>query len=895
MSVVTLTFYEYDDPPVGGTPVGSLTDADLEHFALRKVISTKGVHSAEVIVNRHDAAAALLVQGRWMTVTIPIIDADPIVAVRLGPRFETVLSEDEEAGEVVQIGGLGVLSQLQHARLLEEFYAPGQPCRGSCPSRPGEWSWLEGAGIAYGGIMVRGIEEGQGQPGAPLEHITITFDREDNSAGTAWPHITEEFRQSIGVDIGTLHDRIAEGGRLFLREHADLTVDGFSAYGQGTFGVDRTASTFATGKVLFSVDPDVFSNLLTGLEEEGGDEPYTHVIVEGANGVYVTRTSPAYSSGPGKWGFVNYNDSDDTTLLEDVGDEFLARSGLRTQAREFEIAPGDDELNGLYLPVKHFNEGDLASLDAAGIEEDVRIVAWRLELASAVSDASDADAARSLHIVVETDAVNSEDGGEPGGIGAAGGPGICCGPRAPAPGTAGTAPVVVSAAGTIGDLGGAASVLLDISSDEAGAAIYAAVIDTAGGTLAAQWQHNASDPGSRESMTLIDSNTVGSVRVSLYRLLNPTPTTSGLSFVRFTDSAAQERFVAYWYLTGVDQSDPDDAAVFSSGLGVTSSIGLGAGSSDLALNAAGWWANNQSGMANPTAGGGQTSDFASFVTRPPGQPDGEGGAGHGANNPTWTWSGAKTWLAGGIVVHSADPGTTGDTTEPIGEDGEEAPGTSDIFAPLDHVHEHGSLTESNDYHDADQISIDDAGAYFGSSTVEGALQELGAGITGDFLTPSDGEGHTVNTVAASGSTETLDLADGNLHDVTLTDDCEFTFAGATNGVGCVLQLQVRQPSSGGPYTVTWPASVLWPGGVAPTLSTDADALDAFTFRTIDGGTTWIADHFGGTSAGIEAADLVALGVVGPILIADDHSTPLVFADLIQTEAGDDLLYGDIGE
>jgi len=33
--------------------------------------------------------------------------------------------------------------------------------------------------------------------------------------------------------------------------------------------------------------------------------------------------------------------------------------------------------------------------------------------------------------------------------------------------------------------------------------------------------------------------------------------------------------------------------------------------------------------------------------------------------------------------------------------------------------------------------------------------------------------------------------------------------------------------------------------------------------------------------------------VGPILISDTHSTPLVFADLLQNEAGDDLLYADV--
>lgn len=35
------------------------------------------------------------------------------------------------------------------------------------------------------------------------------------------------------------------------------------------------------------------------------------------------------------------------------------------------------------------------------------------------------------------------------------------------------------------------------------------------------------------------------------------------------------------------------------------------------------------------------------------------------------------------------------------------------------------------------------------------------------------------------------------------------------------------------------------------------------------------------------------GGVGPLLIADIHSTPLVFDDLLQSDDGDDLLYADV--
>jgi len=46
-----------------------------------------------------------------------------------------------------------------------------------------------------------------------------------------------------------------------------------------------------------------------------------------------------------------------------------------------------------------------------------------------------------------------------------------------------------------------------------------------------------------------------------------------------------------------------------------------------------------------------------------------------------------------------------------------------------------------------------------------------------------------------------------------------------------LVLSVFQ-SPGGPYTVTWPASVHWPGGVAPTLTVTTFHRDTFIFRKV---------------------------------------------------------------
>jgi hypothetical protein len=455
-------------------------------------------------------------------------------------------------------------------------------------------------------------------------------------------------------------------------------------------------------------------------------------------------------------------------------------------------------------------------------------------------------------------------------------------PTPPNPGTPGTAPVVVAAAGDIGDLGGANTMTLDIPSDEPGATVYAVVIDTGAGTIAAQWQHDDSDPGTRENMTLIDSETVGTVRMSWFRRLDPTPRSAATSVVRVTDSAGQERFTACWYLTGVDQADPDDAMVFSNGIGTASAITAVAAASDMVLNAAGWFANNQSGITDPAGAGGQTIDFADSIDRAFGQPDGEGGAGHGSKVPTWTWGGVRTWLAGAIAVNASDPGTEGDTTEPVGGTGSGGTGSSNVYAPIDHSHDHGNIEDGGPYHEAADVTFAPAGDLT-STDVQSAIEEIAAGVLGDYLTAADGEGHTVNTVAASGTTETLDLASGNLHDVTLTDNCTFTFAGATAGVGCYLTLILRQDGTGS-RTVTWPAEVEWPGGVAPTLSDGANEVDVLSFLSNDGGTTWFGLMAGSGGGIIDSDDVrdagrwevIVSGTAPPVAVTTEDETDWIY-------------------
>jgi len=186
------------------------------------------------------------------------------------------------------------------------------------------------------------------------------------------------------------------------------------------------------------------------------------------------------------------------------------------------------------------------------------------------------------------------------------------------------------------------------------------------------------------------------------------------------------------------------------------------------------------------------------------------------------------------------------------------------------------------------------------------------GAVGDFVTTTAGGGEVLSTVAASGATETIDLATANVHDITLTANCVFTFAAVSSGRSRSFTLLLRQDGTGS-RLATWPGSVVWPGGVAPTLATAAWAVDVFAFFTLDGGAVWYGFPTGGSGAtGAAGGDLSGTypnpSVVddshahtaatlptagGEILISDTPAgSPLIFADLIQNEAQDDLVYSD---
>jgi hypothetical protein len=221
-------------------------------------------------------------------------------------------------------------------------------------------------------------------------------------------------------------------------------------------------------------------------------------------------------------------------------------------------------------------------------------------------------------------------------------------------------------------------------------------------------------------------------------------------------------------------------------------------------------------------------------------------------------------------------------------------------------------------------------------------------VPSNTLLRVQGGAGAVTTIATSGAAQTLMVGGANYFDITLTANCTIGFTGWP-AAGSLAEIGVRVTENGtGGYTPTF-SGVTWIGGSTPTHDTTAATSTEYVFWTDDGGASILGGQIGaggsasfatpsivlGTAAAAGAASTVirsdatiaafdatvpttaafsdaattgsaavaarrdhrhgmpAASGVGEILITDTPAgSPLVFADLIQNEAQDDLVYAD---
>lgn len=96
-------------------------------------------------------------------------------------------------------------------------------------------------------------------------------------------------------------------------------------------------------------------------------------------------------------------------------------------------------------------------------------------------------------------------------------------------------------------------------------------------------------------------------------------------------------------------------------------------------------------------------------------------------------------------------------------------------------------------------------------------------------------------IAASGTAQALDLGSFDVFDITLTGNLVLTFTSPPPALDVhEVQIRFRQDATHG-RTVTWPATVKWAGGSAPTITAGAlGSTDIVKMQSYDAGVTWYA-------------------------------------------------------
>jgi hypothetical protein len=137
----------------------------------------------------------------------------------------------------------------------------------------------------------------------------------------------------------------------------------------------------------------------------------------------------------------------------------------------------------------------------------------------------------------------------------------------------------------------------------------------------------------------------------------------------------------------------------------------------------------------------------------------------------------------------------------------------------------------------------------GATGAAGPTGPTGASFTGgsvanvttfeDDVTFAKNYIETAVSFTTSGSSMTIDCAAGNVFVISMMSAIStVTFSNVpTTGKVCSITLFLNQAQAA-LNPVTWPASVKWPGGTAPTLTTGAGKTDIVTLVTHNGGTTW---------------------------------------------------------
>lgn len=881
---VTLHFFPAND--LNGSLLHEITDEDSYFRGLKLIPQRDGLGGGEMLLARKVGFAGFGTGTFFPEVFVRVLVhaySDTTYypwGFFLTKRNQIVVERDEDGGEVFRFGGAGPKQYLDRAAL-----GIGGPSTGwNLDLVNGVWRWGESATV--GTILQRIIAQDANLDDPALPDLTHTFDDDDDSASVAWADTDlsgaeDQYQIPIGTSLLTSLNELDDVVELTSWvELGTVASPKFELNVKQGLGADKTGSAFGAGVCLLKEGVNVADEAIT--LEGASLKKASHVFVEGADGFWAVAERPSFSPGDYvKYAKIEYTRSNREPWLQKAGIRWLQRQDYGEKELTIEIVPGASDSTGLYFPAPDRNLwlSNLISVDTTEDgafhtpldiqpSEDQLVTGFELDLGPAGDTATADKKAKSWDVKV---ILNKERPGTipkaPDQRSSVTGP-RCCAPfphECPASpgdtlltetddsgwlGTLATGDGFTGQYRQVGGSGGTSMPAATVSGLSPGdysitvrlggsehkytgkiqlrdsTAVNPAIDITFPNAVRAPGGHGSVTgyseafelPTGYDRIRYFHASKMGGWRyqAEIYALAAPPepgeeciPDGSGGDptdpLYPFTVHYNDPRFTAtdQHPTTKFSQTDAEN----------TSGGDLGAGDSvvpDLTTE----------GAVTTTSDAAQILLPVGIVTE--GIEDGEEG--------TVVWAGFVSEVT---LTGSASPGdflytsTTPGALDAAGGD----PTEGAVGVVL--------ATDSGVPIAVRWWGIPLAGTGSGV-TAHSALTGLSADDHSAYLTVTGGGGDTVNTVAASGSTETLDLATGNFHDVTLSANCTLTLTGATNGVACQMMILLRQ-GTGAPWTVTWPGSVSWVGGSAPTLQTALNAWDIVTLVTRDGGTVWFGD------------------------------------------------------
>jgi hypothetical protein len=658
--------------------------------------------------------------------------------------------------------------------------------------------------------------------GSAISLITLGFDKDDDSDGNPWSVPSGEFQASVGENVLSVTQRLMQAGL-----YVEMDPDTFElrAWENDEHRRDRTGSAWGASVVRFQAPTDATvatGNMLSDSEREINSHLKRTIMLAGGQDSYAKSTQ----AGDIRWEGFEPSTAAEATALQQLASTQLTAREEAADAGSIRMKLGTSPLSGRYRPWEEVRLDDLVTLHTGTSEWDYDeatypVAGLKIELqksgawwAYAEVGASFSPGADRRFQVPPTAAHTHPPNPE-----------LC---RLPTVGSSfsqrlyfsngpsSISPLTADAAWAVGDstvrelltapdgsytgaqedIFTGTDVAVGNRKDES--ASYAIQITTAAMLSAIQ-------AGGAEFMAVIRARSRTGVGIDDAAQLHYPQT---VVRIRRTSGGGS------WVGTALAAHSGTPGLRFPQQTTMVSRVWEGtlAAVAGAALND---WIVVELGTRHtaPTSGGtGAYWGLTSIV----------GGSDLPAEEGTAT--NLNSWVQ---ITLAGSGGTAGDLPLDVVHQDEESVGLSVRAARCDHQHAHGYLSaDGTHYHDVDQI--------------EGIIDPLIEG----FVLTTDGGQHVVQDHGDYGSTETIDLAGGNVHTGNLSADCTFSFVGATSGVECRFRLHLQQDETGG-WVPTFPSSVVWPDDTEPAWSTDPGAVDVVEFTTVDGGSTWYGDAGGG--------------------------------------------------